>query len=46
MLKFSKFCSTISGLDRDNFNKELLEEVLMGVLITGVSSGLGKARFW
>ena len=25
MLKFSEFCSTVSGLDRDNFNKELLE---------------------
>ena len=25
MLKFAKFCSTVSGLDRDNFNKKLLE---------------------
>ena len=25
MLDFAKFCSTVSGLDRDNFNKKLLE---------------------
>ena len=24
MLKFASFCATISGLDRDNFNKNLL----------------------
>ena len=28
MVKFASFCSTISGLDRDNFNKNLLEEFL------------------
>ena len=25
MLDFAKFCSTVFGLDRDNFNKKLLE---------------------
>jgi hypothetical protein len=28
MVKFASFCATISGLDRDNFNKNLLEEFL------------------
>jgi isopropylmalate/homocitrate/citramalate synthase len=28
MLKFASFCTTVSGLDRDNFNKNLLEGFL------------------
>lgn len=28
MLKFASFCATISGLDRDNFDKTLLEEYI------------------
>ena len=29
MNKFIKFCSTVKGLDRDNFDKKLLEEYIL-----------------